>query len=72
VYKAIAQRAVSDSLKTDKSDDLGNIVEWFRRHCATARIPYDGDISRRACEAAVVAREQARARLAASMRKATA
>jgi hypothetical protein len=58
VYAAIASRAIDTSLRVDRSDDVSNISEHFKRACVEDRLPYDGDIARKAIDAALHAREK--------------
>lgn len=61
VYAAIAKKAASDSLAQDGDVGLANVIEHFKRRCARdPRGPYryDGDIARKACEAALTSMER--------------
>lgn len=60
VYAAIATRALDESLREDKTDDQGNVTERFKVLCVKQGLPYSGDISRRAVEAALAARSKAK------------
>jgi hypothetical protein len=58
VYAAIAREAIDTSVLDDRSEDFGNYAEWFKRRCAQQGLPYDADITRRAVDAAWLAREK--------------
>lgn len=62
VYAAIASEALTDSLRDDRSDNFSNISEHFKTICAqhVPPLPYDGDIARRAIDAALYARNKAK------------
>jgi len=59
-YAAIADLAITISLRDDKSDDLGNIAEIFKRLCAQQHLPYGAFITQRAVDAAWAKREKAK------------
>ena len=61
VYVAIASEALAESLKVDKTDDTSTVSEIFKRACAQHRppLPYDGELTRKAVEAARFSRDKA-------------
>jgi hypothetical protein len=60
VYAAIATQAVTNSLRDDKSDDLSNISEHFKRLCAAQGKPYSASLVQRAVDAALAALEKSK------------
>ena len=62
VYAAIAAQALETSLRADKTDDSGNVIELFKQACAQHRpesLPYDGELARKAVDAARHSRDKA-------------
>jgi hypothetical protein len=59
VYAAIATKALDQSMREDKTDELGNVAEHFKTLCAQQKVPYDGEIARKAISATVFARDKA-------------
>lgn len=68
VYAAIATKALNQSLREDETDELGNVTEWFKKFCAGQRLSYDGDIARKAIDAAVFARDKAKSEFISKLR----
>jgi hypothetical protein len=69
VYASIATRAITESLREDRSDDLENIDARFQRLCAEQGKPCDLDITRRAVDAAWVSREKEKQRFLKTFRR---
>lgn len=69
VYAALASQAVANSLADDKSDDLGNIAEHFKRLCAQQGKPYSATLVQRAVDAAWAAREKERRQFIDNLRQ---
>ena len=62
VYAAIATQALEKSLREDKTDAPSNVNELFKQACAQHRpdpLPYDGELVRKAVDAAIHARARA-------------
>lgn len=62
VYAAIATDALTRALRNDKTDRVDHVIELFKQAWATAQpnaLPYDGELARRAVDAALYARDKA-------------
>jgi hypothetical protein len=60
VYAAIATKALERSLREDRDDSISNVTEHFKLACSRERLPYDGETTRKAVEAALCARDSKR------------
>jgi hypothetical protein len=59
VYAAIATAALNESIREDKTDDIGNVTERFKVTCARQGLPYNAEVARKAVDAAIHARSKA-------------
>jgi hypothetical protein len=64
-YAAIASAVLQELAYDRKHDDLGTATEAFKRRCAKQGLPYDGDVARKAIDAAQHARDKKAAALRA-------
>lgn len=62
VYVAIAKKAIDTALRQYRRHDIATVIEQFKEACAreSPPLPYHGIIARKACEAALFARDKAK------------